>query len=80
MPKTLQIRDLDDETYDVLSARAAREGISVPELVRRELRRIAARPSALEWLETVRRPVIHRDVDAVTAVAETREEWLNARS
>lgn len=80
MPKTLQIRDLDDHTYDALRKRAAREGVSVPELVRRELVRIAALPSALEWLEMVKRPVIHNDIDAVAALEETREEWLNARS
>lgn len=49
MPKTIQIRDLDDEVHRVLSARAARDGISLPELLRREAERLASRPSIEEW-------------------------------
>lgn len=80
MPKTIQIRDLADQTYAVLSQRAARENISVPELIRRELTRLASAPSALEWLERTDRPVIHSGVDSVAAIQEAREEWTNARS
>lgn len=50
MPKTIQIRDLDDEVYRVLARRAAEQGISVPELLRREARKLAERPSMAEWL------------------------------
>ena len=79
MPKTLQIRDVDDETYEALAARAAREGLSVPELVRGELVRIAALPSALEWLERVQRPVVHSHIETVALLDEVRGEWLDAR-
>lgn len=55
MPKTLQVRDVDDEDYAVLAQRAARAGVSVPELLRREISRMAARPSLDEWLDRTRR-------------------------
>jgi antitoxin FitA len=53
VPKTIQIRDLDDDVYAVLARRAADERISVPELLRREATRMAARPSMAEWLARV---------------------------
>lgn len=53
MPKTIQIRDLDDEVYAALSRRAADEGVSVPELLRRHARRLAAQPSMRQWLRRV---------------------------
>lgn len=36
MPKAVQIRDIDDEVYAGLVRRAGEEGITVPELLRRE--------------------------------------------
>jgi hypothetical protein len=50
MPKTVQIRDLDDDVYAALQRQAGAAGISVPELLRREAIRMAARPSMQEWL------------------------------
>jgi len=55
MPKTVQIRDLDDDVYAALARRAAEAGISVPELLRIEAVRLAARPSVEEWLTRTRR-------------------------
>lgn len=55
MPKTVQIRDLDDDVYDGLRLRAAEAGVSVPELLRAEAVRIAARPSIETWLASTRR-------------------------
>ncbi len=43
MPKTIQIRDVDDGDYAALVRRAAEAGITVPELLRREIARTAAR-------------------------------------
>ena len=57
MPKTVQIRDIDDDVYAGLVRRAAEERITVPELLRREATRLAARPSIKQWLaRTGRRP------------------------
>lgn len=78
MPKTVQIRDIDDEVYAELARRAAEAGTSVPELLRREASRIAARPSMREWLErTRRRPSEVRAAEIVAALDEVRGEWPN---
>jgi antitoxin FitA len=55
VPKTVQIRDLDDEVYAALARRAAEAGITVPELLRRHATRLAARPTMSEWLDRTRR-------------------------
>lgn len=55
MPKTIQIRDVDDEVYAGLRRRAAESGVSVPELLRAEATRLAASPSISSWLASTRR-------------------------
>jgi len=55
VPKTIQIRDVDDDVYDGLRRRAAEQGVTVPELLRAEATRIAARPSIETWLTSTRR-------------------------
>lgn len=75
MPKTVQIRDIDDEVYDALARRAAEVGLSVPEFLRREIERIAARPSMADWVARTRRPGGPRPVDALTALDELRGPW-----
>lgn len=78
MPKTVQIRDMDDEVYAELARRAAEAGTSVPELLRKEASRIAARPSMREWLErTRRRPSGVSAAEIVAALDEVRGEWPN---
>ena len=73
MPKTVQIRDIDDEVYAILKRRAADSGISVPELLRREANKIAARPSMKEWLERVNR----KPVSNITSeeILDTLDSW-----
>ncbi len=76
MPRTVQIRDLDDAVYDAIAKRAADVGLSVPELLRREVVRLAARPSVDEWLErTRRRPAMRRGRDTLEALDELRGTW-----
>lgn len=80
MPKTVQIRDIDDEVYAALVRRAAEEGITVPELLRREAGRLATRPSVSEWLRrTRRRSASVTTADVVRALDEIRGEWPRAR-
>jgi hypothetical protein len=55
VPKTIQIRDVDDDVYAALARRAAEAGITVPDLLRREAARLAARPTVEEWLARTRR-------------------------
>jgi plasmid stability protein len=51
MSKMVQIRDVPEEVHSILKARAAREGMSLSDFIKRELERTAERPSMREWLE-----------------------------
>jgi antitoxin FitA len=80
MPKTVQIRDIDDDVYAALLRRAAEAGLTVPDLLRREAARLASRPSVEEWLErTRRRPSAISRAEVIEALDEIRGEWPDAR-
>ena len=51
MSKMIQVRDVPEQVHRTLKARAAREGTSLSDLIKRELERVAERPSMAEWLE-----------------------------
>jgi hypothetical protein len=76
MPKTVQIRDLDDDVYAGLARRAGEIGVSVPELLRAEAVRLAARPSMEEWLKRTRRrsSSLGRD-EVLAALDDQRGTW-----
>jgi hypothetical protein len=79
MPRTIQIRDLDDDVYSALVRRAAEAGLTVPELLRREAARLAARPTVEEWLaRTRRRPSSITSADVLEALDEQRGPWPDA--
>lgn len=79
MSKTVQIRDIDDEVYAALVRRAADAGLTVPELLRREAHRVAARPSVDEWLErTRRRPSQIARAEIIETLDEIRGDWPDA--
>jgi len=79
MPKTIQIRDLDDDVYAALRRRAADAGLTVPELLRREATRLASRPTVEEWLaRTRRRPSEIGGADVLAALDELRGPWPDA--
>lgn len=79
MPKTIQIRDVDDDVYAALARRAAEAGITVPDLLRREAARLAARPTVDEWLaRTRRRPSGITRVEIAEALDELRGPWPDA--
>ncbi|MGI8728582.1 MAG: hypothetical protein ACR2LK_01040 [Solirubrobacteraceae bacterium] len=75
MPKTVQIRNLDDKVYASLVKRAAETGISVPKLLRIEATKLAACPSMAEWLKRVQ--AVPRRSSAITTehVVATLDEW-----
>lgn len=80
MPKTVQIRDIDDEVYAALVRRAAEDGITVPELLRREAARLASRPSMTHWLSRIgRRPSSVSTAEVLSTLDEWRGEWPDAR-
>lgn len=79
MPKTVQIRDLDDDVYAGLCRRAAEAGVSVPELLRAEATRLATRPSVAEWLARTRRRSSSIDrAQILAALDEQRGGWPGA--
>lgn len=80
VPKTVQIRDLDDDVYASLARRAAEAGVSVPELLRAEATRLAARPSVETWLARTRQrtsPVGRAEI--LATLDEHRGPWPDAR-
>lgn len=77
--RTVQIRDMDDEVYAALQRHAADAGLTVPELLRRQAERLAARPSMSAWLErTRRRRSAVPESDVVEALDEQRGPWPHA--
>lgn len=47
----VQIRAVPDKVHSTLKARAAREGMSLSDFIKRELERSVQRPTMTEWLE-----------------------------
>jgi hypothetical protein len=79
VPKTIQIRDVDDEVYAALARRAAEAGLTVPDLLRREAARLAARPTVEDWLaRTRRRPSKLTRAEVLDAFDEMRGPWPDA--
>jgi hypothetical protein len=79
MPKTIQIRDIDDEVYTALQRRAGEAGLTVPDLLRREAARLAARPTLDEWLaRTRRRPSDITRAEILDTLDELRGPWPDA--
>jgi hypothetical protein len=52
----IQVGDVPEELYRMLKARAAREGMTLSDFIKRELERVVARPSMREWLDRVPKP------------------------
>jgi antitoxin FitA len=73
MPVSMTIRDVPDETRDVLAARAARAGQSLQEYVRAQLKALAERPAPDELWERVEQRV------RATGTRLSAEEILEAR-
>lgn len=80
MPKTVQIREIDDGVYAALQRQASVAGLSVPELLRREAIRLAARPSLEEWLERVGRGPLNTisRAEVLEVLDELRGPWPDA--
>jgi len=74
MSKMVQIRDVPDDVHKILKSRAAREGISLSDFVKRELKRAAERPSMLEWLERTQqaKPISSR-ISPAQVIRELRD-------
>jgi antitoxin FitA len=59
MPRMIQIRDVPEKMHRTLKERAARQGMSLSDFIKRELAYSTQRPTMDEWIETVRqaRPI-----------------------
>jgi plasmid stability protein len=62
MPKMIQVRNVPDSLHRKLKSRAAMEGISLSDLVLKEMEHIAERPTMKELFERIasRTPVKYR--------------------
>jgi len=47
----IQVRDVPEHVHGTLKSRAAREGMSLSDFIKRELERAAERPTLQEWLD-----------------------------
>lgn len=53
MSKMVQIRNVPEQVHRTLKARAAREGMSLSDFIKRELEHSVQRPTMQEWLDRV---------------------------
>jgi plasmid stability protein len=74
MSKMIQIRDVPEQVHGTLKARAAREGMSLSDLIKRELEHAVERPTMKEWLErTQQAKPIRSKRSAAQVVRELRD-------
>lgn len=76
MSKMIQLRDVPEQVHSTLKARAAREGMSLSDYLKRELERTAERPTMREWLELTQRA---RPIPAKRSAAQVVRELRDAR-
>lgn len=75
MPKMIQARDVPDKVHGELKSRAAREGMSLSDFLKRELERVVERPSLGDWLDlTARTKPIPAKTGAAQIIRELRDE------
>lgn len=72
----IQVRDVPEQVHGTLKARAAREGMSLSDFIKRELERIAERPSVQEWLERAQQA---KPIPAKRSAAQVIRELRDAR-
>jgi antitoxin FitA len=51
MSKMIQVRDVPESVHGTLKSRAAREGMSLSDYIKKQLERVAEQPTMREWLE-----------------------------
>jgi plasmid stability protein len=75
MSKMIQVRDVPEDVHGTLKARAAREGMSLSDFIKRELERVAERPTMQEWLERTRQAKpVRAGRSAAQLIRELRDE------
>ena len=76
MSRMIQIRDVPERVHSTLKARAAREGMSLSDFIKKELERIVERPTMREWLESTAQA---RPIAAKRSAARVLRELREAR-
>ena len=76
MSKMIQVRDVPDEVHSTLKARAAREGMSLSDFIKKELERTAERPTMREWLDGARQA---KPISGERSAAQIVRELRDAR-
>jgi plasmid stability protein len=76
MSKMIQVRNVPEQVHGTLKARAAREGMSLSDFIKRELERAAERPTMREWLELTRRA---RPIPTKRSAAQVVRELRDTR-
>ena len=76
MPKTIQIRNVPDRVHGTLKSRAAHEGMSLSDFIKRELERVAERPTMQEWPERTKQAT---PIPTKTSAAQIIRELRDAR-
>lgn len=71
----IQVRDVPETVHGTLKSRAAREGMSLSDFIKRELERAAERPTMREWLDrTQQAKPIPAKGTAARLIRQLREE------
>jgi plasmid stability protein len=74
MSKMIQVRNVPKQVHSTLKARAAQEGMSLSDFIKRELKRAAERPTMREWLaRTQEAKQIPSERSAAQVVRELRD-------
>ena len=76
MSKMIQIRDVPEQVHSTLKARAAREGMSLSDFIKKELERTVERPTMREWLERTQQA---RPIPTKRSAAQVVRELRDAR-
>ena len=76
MSKTIQVRDVPDKVHRILKARAAREGMSLSDFIKKELESSAEQPTMREWLESTRQA---KPIPTKRSAAQIIRELRDAR-
>jgi plasmid stability protein len=76
MSKMIQIRNVPEPVHNTLKARAAREGMSLSDFLKKELERTVERPTMREWLEFTRQA---RAIATKHSAAQVVRELRDAR-
>lgn len=74
MSKMIQVRDVPETVHRTLKTRAAQEGMSLSDFIKRELEKVAEKPDMREWLaRTAQSKPLARSRSAAAVVRELRD-------